>query len=224
MILNNILFIIPARKNSIRLKNKNIRKIGGRTLVQWSIDFALNLKNYILDIVVSTDSEKIIRISEENSILFIKRKKHISTKDSKSEDVILDALYWYKKNYFNKYEKIQAVALLQPTSPFRSSKLFIKALKFFFKKNLDNIFSATPIKKKKQSIFVKKDKNVKPNGNFYITKSNFFLKKKNLFSGNSYGCIIKNKNLLVDIDTLYDYQQAKKIFSIGKNKLKNYTC
>jgi CMP-N-acetylneuraminic acid synthetase len=224
MILNNILFIIPARKNSIRLKNKNIRKIGGRTLVQWSIDFALNLKNYILDIVVSTDSEKIIRISEENSILFIKRKKHISTKDSKSEDVILDTLYWYKKNYFNKYEKIQAVALLQPTSPFRSSKLFIKALKFFFKKNLDNIFSATPIKKKKQSIFVKKDKNVKPNGNFYITKSNFFLKKKNLFSGNSYGCIIKNKNLLVDIDTLYDYQQAKKIFSIGKNKLKNYTC
>jgi CMP-N-acetylneuraminic acid synthetase len=223
MILNNILFIIPARKNSIRLKNKNIRKIGGRTLVQWSIDFALSLKNYFLDIVVSTDSEKIIKISKENSILFIKRKKHISTKEAKSEDVILDALYWYKKNYFNKYEKIQAVALLQPTSPFRSSKLFIKALKFFFEKNLDNIFSATPIKKK-QSIFVKKDKNVKPNGNFYITKSNFFLKKKNLFSGNSYGCIIKNKNLLVDIDTLYDYQQAKKIFSISKNKLKNYTC
>jgi CMP-N-acetylneuraminic acid synthetase len=73
MILNNILFIIPARKNSIRLKNKNIRKIGGRTLVQWSIDFALSLKNYFLDIVVSTDSEKIIKISKENSILFIKR-------------------------------------------------------------------------------------------------------------------------------------------------------
>lgn len=224
MILNNILFIIPARKNSIRLKNKNIRKIGGRTLVQWSIDFALSLKNYFLDIVVSTDSEKIIKISKENSILFIKRKKHISTKEAKSEDVILDALYWYKKNYFNMYEKIEAVALLQPTSPFRSSKLFIKALKFFFEKNLDNIFSVTPIKKKKQFIFVKKDKNIKPNGNFYITRSNFFLKKKNLFSGNSYGCIIKNKNLLVDIDTLYDYQQAKKIFSISKNKLQNYTC
>ena len=156
MILNNILFIIPARKNSIRLKNKNIRKIGGRTLVKWSIDFALSLKNYFLDIVVSTDSEKIIKISKENSILFIKRKKHISTKEAKSEDVILDALYWYKKNYFNMYEKIEAVALLQPTSPFRSSKLFIKALKFFFEKNLDNIFSVTPIKKKKTIYFCKK--------------------------------------------------------------------
>jgi CMP-N-acetylneuraminic acid synthetase len=217
MILNNILFIIPARKNSIRLKNKNIKKIGGKALVQWSIDFALSLKNYFLDVIVSTDSKKIIQISKTNHILFIKRKRNISTKDSRSEDVILDALYWYKKNYINRFKKIEAVALLQPTSPFRSRSLFIKAFKFFIKNKADNIFSTTLVKKNYQFLFLKKKKYSKPNGNFYITRLNFFLKKKNLFSGNSYECIIKNKNLIVDIDTLKDYQKAKKIFKDFKN-------
>ena len=219
MIINNILFIIPARKNSVRLKNKNIRKIGGRTLVQWSIDFALSVKIYLLDIIVTTDSEKIIRIAKKSKTLFIKRKKKISTKNSKSEDAILDALHWYKKNYADRFAKVEAIVLLQPTSPFRSYKLFIKACKFFFKKKVDNVFSATFVKKKNKCVFVKRDKNVKPNGNFYITSRNFFLKKKSFFSGNSYACIIKNKSLLVDIDTLRDYKIAKNFFScIEKNQ------
>lgn len=222
MILNNILFIIPARKNSVRLINKNIRKIGRKTLVQWSIDFALSIKKYFLDVVISTDSEKIIKISKINNVLFIKRNKNISTKNSKSEDVILDALHWYKKNYQDKFKKIKAIVLLQPTSPFRDCKLFIKAYKFFLKKRADNVFSATSFKKKIRSSFLIKDKYVKPNGNFYITKLNFFLKKKNLFSGKSYGWILKNKNLLVDIDTLADYREAIKIFKKLKDKNNNY--
>jgi CMP-N-acetylneuraminic acid synthetase len=209
MILNNLLFIIPARKNSIRLKDKNIRKIGGKTLVQWSIDFALSSKISLFNIIVSTDSEKIINISKRNCVLFIKRNRKLSGKNAKSEDVILSTLNWYEKNYKERFSKIKAIALLQPTSPFRSYKLFIKAYQFFLKKKADNIFSATStyIQKKTLNNFLKK--NIKPNGNFYITRLKFFLRNKSLFLGNSYGYIIKNKSLLVDIDTLKDYQKAK---------------
>ena len=84
MILNDLLFIIPARKNSIRLKDKNIRKIGGKTLVQWSIDFALSSKISLYNIIVSTDSEKIINISKRNCVLFIKRNRKLSGKNAKS--------------------------------------------------------------------------------------------------------------------------------------------
>ena len=64
MTFSNILFIIPARKDSVRLKNKNIRKIGGKTLVQHSIDFVLKLKISILNVIISTNSEKIIKIAK----------------------------------------------------------------------------------------------------------------------------------------------------------------
>ena len=84
----------------------------------------------------------------------------------------------------------------------------------------DNVFSATSFKNKKRSIFLIKDKYTKPNGNFYITKLNFFLKKRNLFSGKSYGCIINDKHLLVDIDTLVDYREALTIFNKLKKKYK----
>jgi CMP-N-acetylneuraminic acid synthetase len=207
---SNILFIIPARKDSIRLKNKNIKKIAGKTLVQWSIDFALKCKISLLNILVSTNSQKIIKIAKKNHVLFIKRKEKLSTKNSRSEDVILDAIFWYKKKYFDKFKKIKAVVLLQPTSPFRSHKIFLRACSFFFKKKLDNVFSASFVKKKKKLIFLKNNKNIKPNGNFYITKLSFFLNKKSFFSGNVYGCIIKNKKLLIDIDTLEDYYKAIK--------------
>lgn len=208
--LSNILFIIPARKDSIRLKNKNIKKIAGKTLVQWSIDFALKCKISLLNVVVSTNSQKIIKIAKKNHVLFIKRKENLSTKNSRSEDVILDAIFWYKKKYLDKFKKIKAVVLLQPTSPFRSHKIFLRACRFFFKKKLDNVFSASFVKEKNKLIFLKNNKNIKPNGNFYITKLFFFLKKKSFFSGNVYGCIIKNKKLLIDIDTLDDYYKAIK--------------
>jgi CMP-N-acetylneuraminic acid synthetase len=216
---SNILFIIPARKDSVRLKNKNIRKIGGKTLVQHSIDFVLKLKISILNVIISTNSEKIIKIAKKNHILFIKRKKKLSTKNAKSEDVILDAIYWYKKNYLDKFKKIKAVVLLQPTYPFRSYKIFSVACKFFFKKKLDNVFSATPTKERKRLIFSKNNQNIKPNGNFYITRLKFFLKKKDLFLGYSYGCILKEKKLLIDIDTFRDYIRAQNLYKKIKGNI-----
>lgn len=105
---------------------------------------------------------------------------------------------------------------MQPTSPFRSHKIFFKACSLFFKKKLDNIFSASFIKRKNKFIFLKNNRSIKPNGNFYITKLIFFLKRKNFFIVNAYGYIIKNKKLLIDIDTLEDYYKAIKFKNINK--------
>ena len=52
-----ILLIIPARKGSIGLKNKNLLKIGGKSLVEWSMEAAKVKK--IDKILVTTDSKKL---------------------------------------------------------------------------------------------------------------------------------------------------------------------
>ena len=50
--------IIPAKKNSFRIPNKNLIKIKGKSLVAKSIEDAKKSK-YIKEIFVSTDSQKI---------------------------------------------------------------------------------------------------------------------------------------------------------------------
>ena len=51
----NYLTLIPARKNSKRIKNKNLIKINGVSLIDRTIAAALKIKNFI---IVSTDNEK----------------------------------------------------------------------------------------------------------------------------------------------------------------------
>ena len=68
--------IIPARKGSKRIKNKNIRKFRGKPIIAYSIELAVRAK--IFDkIIVSTDCEKIAEISKfyGASVPFIRSSK-----------------------------------------------------------------------------------------------------------------------------------------------------
>ena len=53
----NILGIIPARKNSKRVPNKNIQLINNKPLIYYTISQSLKSR-YINDVVLSTDSKK----------------------------------------------------------------------------------------------------------------------------------------------------------------------
>ena len=69
---HKILFVIPARKNSKRIKNKNLMVLRGQPLVVHSIRTALASK--LADkIVVTTDNPKIGRIAKKLGVEYIKR-------------------------------------------------------------------------------------------------------------------------------------------------------
>ena len=61
-----ILCIIPARKGSKGLKNKNLKILNKFSLVDWAIKCALGSK-YIDDIILSTDYEysKLSKLSQK---------------------------------------------------------------------------------------------------------------------------------------------------------------
>ena len=59
-----IVAIIPARKGSKGIKNKNLIKIIGIPLIKFSIDYAKK-SNLIDKIFVSTDGDKISKISKK---------------------------------------------------------------------------------------------------------------------------------------------------------------
>ena len=150
--INNYLALIPARKNSKRIINKNILKINGKKVVEYTIKAALNSKK-INHTIISTDSKVILNMRKHFNASFIKRPKHLALAKSSTEDVIIDII----KKLNQKKIKFKNIVLLQPTSPLRNYKHIDQCIKIFEQKKLDSIFSAC---KKKIFVWEKRKKNL----------------------------------------------------------------
>ena len=81
--MKRILALILARKGSVRLKNKNILKLINKSLIEWTFETInkKNIRRLFVDVLVSTDSKKILTISKKYKFLapWIRPKK-ISTR------------------------------------------------------------------------------------------------------------------------------------------------
>ena len=58
------IIIIPARESSTRLKNKLLLEVCGKTVIQWTVENCLKVKD-IEKVIVATDSEKIKNILKD---------------------------------------------------------------------------------------------------------------------------------------------------------------
>ena len=126
--INEIIAIIPARKGSKRLKNKNIFLLNKSPLIEYTI-MAAKKSNFIDKIIVSTDSKKFLSIANKNGIKVNKlRPKKLSEDNTPTIDVIKYETKKLKKNYF--------ILVLQPTSPLRSTLEIDKSIEIFYKKIL----------------------------------------------------------------------------------------
>lgn len=112
------LYIIPARGGSKGIPHKNIKLLGGKPLIAYSIEVAKSLAD-ISDICVTTDDIEIIKVAEQYGIKvpFI-RPAELSADNSGSREVMLHAIEYYKTVLGRDYDTI---VLLQPTSPFRTT-------------------------------------------------------------------------------------------------------
>lgn len=118
-----ILAIIPARGGSKRIPKKNIKKLGGKPLIKYTIDAATESKK-IDDVIVSTENQEIHDICKRYGTRVVERPEVLATDWAKTIDVILDVL--------NK-EECKVVVLLQPTCPFRTGKDIDEAINLFLK-------------------------------------------------------------------------------------------
>lgn len=122
------LFLIPARGGSKGIPRKNIKLLGGKPLIHYAIETALQVAGDKADICVSTDDEEIISVAKRAGIeVPFKRPQELAGDHSGSYEVILHALDYYK----NKGIHYDRVVLLQPTSPFRTATHVLEALKLY---------------------------------------------------------------------------------------------
>lgn len=220
------LIIILARKNSKRLKNKNLLKIKRRSLIEICIDFAKKMPKS--KIIVSTDCTKILEIALKKKVLAPwLRPAKLAQDNSSSESATLHALSWCEK----KFGKFCSVLLLQPTTPFRSLKILKNTLRLFKKnkgkknylsvsKNISfskNMFIGRRIKNegiklskiKKKRDYSDLSNKFYLNGSFYIISPKEIKQKKTFFTNNSVGIQLYRKKEMIDIDTKADLKLAR---------------
>lgn len=107
-----VLGIIPARGGSKEVPRKNLREVGGRPLIAWTIVEAR--KSIYLDrLILSSDDEEIIGVARawRCDTPFV-RPAQLAEDSSPSVDAVLHAL--------ERLPGYEFVVLLQPTSPLRS--------------------------------------------------------------------------------------------------------
>lgn len=121
------LAIIPARGGSRGVPGKNIRPLGGRPLIHYTIEAA---RACFEDgrILVSTDDEEIRRTAEETGLeVPFLRPPHLADDRSPMRDVLLHALEWSGEQGYAP----DVLVLLQPTSPFRTARHIREAMELW---------------------------------------------------------------------------------------------
>jgi len=107
-----ILGVIPARSGSKSVKDKNIRPLGGRPLMAWSIKVSLACKQ-IDQVVVSTDSDKYAQLAKFYGAEVINRPAEMAQDETPMISVLEHVL---------SVKTADTIVLLDPTSPFRLVK------------------------------------------------------------------------------------------------------
>jgi len=128
-----ILAVIPARSGSKSVKDKNIRPLGGRPLMVWSIKAGLACKK-IDKVVVSTDSEKYAQLAKFYSAEVINRPAELAQDDTPMIKVLQHTL---------KANSADLIVLLDPTSPFRLIQDIDACLEKIKEPNTDSVVTVT---------------------------------------------------------------------------------
>lgn len=131
------LTLIPARGGSKGVPRKNVRLVGGKPLIAWSIEAAKGSKA-VGDFYVSTDDEEIARVSREHGAEVLPRPPEFAQDKSPMIGVIQHALATCREKHGVEYEYF---LLLQPTAPMRNSGDIDEAMRVLRDTGADSVIS-----------------------------------------------------------------------------------
>jgi CMP-N-acetylneuraminic acid synthetase len=222
-----ILALITARGGSKRLPGKNIRPLGGKPLIVWSIDVVKDIPE-ICDILVSTDDPAIAAIcSEAGAYVPWLRPASLATDTASSVDVALHALDWYEAER----GAVDGLLLLQPTSPFRTKKTVRTGIELFNKNGLQPVLGVSPthahpmwtLKTEGEYLvpfmqehgFGTRSQDLPPalvvNGSFYLISPAELRARRSFVGIKTLPLLIASPQEALDIDTEWDFKMAESV-------------
>jgi len=210
--------LIPARAGSKGILDKNIKLINGKPLIAWSIEQAIN-STLVDDVYLSTDGKKISNIGLQfNAKVPFLRPAELSSDEASTESVMLHFLNWLEETNLT----VDALVLLQATSPVRSPNLIDNCIRKFVESGADSLLTVVENEhfgwsnkavpqadydyKKRPRRQDKKLEDTKFNetGSVYITKTQVLKDTKNRLGG-KIAMYISQKHEGFEIDDAVDW-------------------
>ena len=225
-----VLGLIPARGGSKGVQRKNIKKLAGRELITYTIAAAKGSK--LCEIIVSTDDNEIAEIADYFGVNApFRRPAELASDKAKSIDVALHAMETMEDLKGARYD---AIMLLQPTTPFRTSEDINNALSLLASdESADSVISVVNVEghHPARMKYLKEGLLVDPpfceeyenqnrqeleqvyirNGAIYLTKRETILNGS--FKGNKCLALLMPQSRSVNIDTLFDFEYAEWLYT-----------
>ena len=193
---DNVLAIIPARRESKKLpgKNKMMLLPTGLSLWQNTVDIAMNAG--IKNIAISTDDKDIL---EKIGLLYpnilgLKRSPELAGDDAAMGDVIREVMQQVSHHVL----KYDTICLLQVTSPTLQPSTLKHAIQLYY----NNIFPG----------LVAVNRIYNPCGAFYILNRDSFYQHANIWMPGLAVYVVDEKEA-VDIDYIYNFRIAEAIMN-----------
>lgn len=127
-----ILFLLVGRGGSKGLPAKNLREIGGLSLIGYKAISALQSR-YCSRLIASSDSAEIqAEAKRHGAEVLFSRPAELATDTASSNDVVLHAMDWIETHERRRYD---AIMLLEPSSPFARPEHYDEAVELFMARN-----------------------------------------------------------------------------------------
>lgn len=216
--------VILAKKNSQRLRNKNLVKIGNKHLVEYPMK-SFNKSKYISRFILSSDSKQILSLGEKYKKCF---PQHRPKKYSLAKSESIDSLIYIIEQ--NNLSDDTYLILLEPTSPLTTYKDINRSIELLRKKKKlalvsvgkcksahpQYCFEISPKKHVRKKIKLPLRQKIKEyfylDGSIYISRISE-LKKFKTFLHKKTFCYEFNKTKNFEIDDLEDLKIIKKLFN-----------
>lgn len=148
----SVLAIIPARGGSKGVPRKNLRKVGGKSLLVRAVEAAREC-TLIDNVLVTTEDEEIAReaTSAGAEVPFL-RPAELAGDTISTIPVLVHAVSAYEEATGR---RPTVLLLIEATVPFRRSELLTAAIERYRKGDCRSVISVCPLERKPQNIFVK---------------------------------------------------------------------
>lgn len=143
--MKKIIAVIPIRRGSQRVKNKNFRKFYNKNLLEYKI-LVLKKVKYIDEIIVNTDSHKAISIAKKYGVSFFKRDNYFASSKCPNSDFWANVASTTNSKY---------ILFTHCTNPLISVQTYQKTLKKFFSLNQKKFNSLNTVSEVKDFLFLK---------------------------------------------------------------------
>lgn len=222
MSVNNhpVIGLIPARGGSKGVPRKNMRRVAGKPLVEFTVQAALDSR-YIDHVYLSSDDDEILLCGSAMGVRSIRRPAELASDTASADDVVL---HLFKEIPAQLVEQDPYIVYMQPTSPLRSARHVDQAVEQMEAQHAHTLVSVVEMAKspfksfsvdadgKLQSLFDEKMSNARrqdlpkaymPNGAIYIFRMSDFLDRA-VFPSNGSVPFVMSEEDSIDIDTEED--------------------